>query len=234
MLVSTSAGDGTGSQETLPTGARGFHGGHKATGRVDGVSSRALKVRFAGVGSSVPERVVTNEELSEVLDTTDEWITSRTGIRERRYAEPGTGASVHGALAARKALEVAEVDPSDVDLIICATVSPDYVIPSTAALIQRELGCKQAGGFDLSGACCGYVYAVDTAARFVATGAARNALVVGSEVMTAVSDKNSSLETPGVPIPNYPGIIAVYIGKGNPAGAGRAMHADVTASSTRR
>lgn len=145
-------------------------------------------VRFAGTGSYLPERVVTNDDLSKTLDTNDEWIRTRTGIAERRYAAPNEAASDMAVAAAKKALAAAQVEPKDIDLIICATMTMDYIIPSTAALIQRALGADKAGGFDLSSACSGFVLSSSVAAGYIKTGAARNVLVVGSEKMSTVMD----------------------------------------------
>ncbi len=145
-------------------------------------------VRFAGTGSYLPERVVTNDDMSKTLDTNDEWIRTRTGISERRFAAADQATSDLAIAAARRALDSAGVAPADLDLIICATMTPDYVIPSTAALIQRALGAENAGGFDLSSACSGFVLSVGAAAGYIKTGAAKNVLVVGAEKMSTVMD----------------------------------------------
>lgn len=147
-----------------------------------------MGVRFAGTGSYLPPRVVTNDDLSRTLDTTDEWIRTRTGIASRHMALPGQAASDLALEAARQALDAAGLKPADLELIICATMTPDHVIPSTAALIQRGLGAERAGGFDLSSACSGFVLSVSAAQGLLRTGAAKNALVVGAEVMTTFSD----------------------------------------------
>ncbi|MBX3466372.1 MAG: ketoacyl-ACP synthase III [Planctomycetes bacterium] len=145
-------------------------------------------VRFAGTGSYLPERVVTNDDLSKTLDTNDEWIRTRTGISERRFAAPEQAASDLGIAAARRALDAAGVAPADLDLIICATMTNDYVIPSTAALIQRALGAERAGGFDLCSACSGFVLSLGAASGYIKTGAAKNVLVLGAEKMSVAMD----------------------------------------------
>jgi 3-oxoacyl-[acyl-carrier-protein] synthase-3 len=145
-------------------------------------------VRFAGTGSYLPERVVTNDDMSKTLDTNDEWIRTRTGISERRFAAPEQATSDLGIKAARRALDAAGVAPTDIDLIICATMTPDYVIPSTAALIQRAIGAERAGGFDLGSACSGFVLSVGAATGYIKTGAAKNVLVVGAEKMSVAMD----------------------------------------------
>ena len=145
-------------------------------------------VRFAGTGSYLPERGVTNDDLSKTLDTNDEWIRTRTGISERRYAAPNEFVSDMAVAASRKALAAANLAPQDIDLIICATMTMDYIIPSTAALIQRALGAERAGGFDLSSACSGFVLSTAVASGYIKTGAAKNVLIVGSEKMSTVMD----------------------------------------------
>jgi len=139
---------------------------------------------ITGWGMYVPERVMTNDDLAKIVDTSDEWIVSRTGIRERRIAaddETTTTLSVH---AARDALAVAGVDAADVDLIILGTCSPDYPLPATACLVARDLGATRAAAFDLAAACSGFVYALATANGFVRSGMYRNVLVIGVEVLS--------------------------------------------------
>lgn len=147
-----------------------------------------MKVRVAGTGSCVPDRVVTNAELARSVDTTDEWIVERTGIRERRVAAPGQAPSDLGAVAARRALEAAEVRPEDVDLIVTATSCPDRFLPSTACYIQAKIGAVNAGAVDMLAACTGYMYAFSTGWRHVASGAYRNVLVVGAETLSRITN----------------------------------------------
>ncbi len=141
-----------------------------------------------GTGSFLPSRVVANTEFAETLDTSDEWIRTRTGIRERRYAGPGDTAATMGTLAAREALVAAKVEPNEIDLIVCATVTPDMMCPSTACLIQSYLDCGSIPAFDLSAACSGFVYALSVADQYIRTGSAQRVLVVGAEVLSRVSD----------------------------------------------
>jgi 3-oxoacyl-[acyl-carrier-protein] synthase-3 len=139
---------------------------------------------ITGWGMYAPARVMTNEDLTKLVETSDEWIVSRTGIRERRIAaddETTTTLSVH---AARDALAVAGVDASEVDMIVLGTCSPDYPLPATACLVARDLGATRAAAFDLSAACSGFVYALATATGFVRSGMYRNVLVIGVEVLS--------------------------------------------------
>jgi 3-oxoacyl-[acyl-carrier-protein] synthase-3 len=146
------------------------------------------KAKIASVGCYTPERVLTNEDLSRMVDTSDEWIRDRTGIRERRICPPEMATSDMAREASREALAKAGIDPGDVDAILVCTVTPDHMFPSTACLVQNALGCKKAWGFDLSAACCSFVYGLTTAAHFVSGGAHRNVLVVGSDTMSRIID----------------------------------------------
>jgi 3-oxoacyl-[acyl-carrier-protein] synthase-3 len=160
--------------------------------------SQLLGVALAGTGSSLPARVVRNDEFTDALhlDTSDEWIRTRTGIRERRFAGPGDTSATLGTAAARQALEAARLDPTDLDLIVCATVTPDLMCPATANLIQAGLGCRTIPAFDLTAACSGFLYALSVGSQYVRTGAARHALVVGADVLTRAidfTDRNSCI-----------------------------------------
>ena len=146
-------------------------------------------VKVLGTGSYLPQRVVTNDELSQTLDTSDEWIYSHTGIRSRHFAAPNESSSVIGTKAARLALEAAGVGPDEIDLVLCATSTPDYCnFPSTASLIQASLGCRKAAAFDLAAACSGFVYALEVARSFIACRDDAKVLVVGAEVLTRSVD----------------------------------------------
>jgi 3-oxoacyl-[acyl-carrier-protein] synthase-3 len=146
--------------------------------------------RIAGTGSYLPERTVTNDELAKRLDTSDEWIRTRTGIRERHIAEPSQTSSDLAFEASRRAMSAAGVSAADIDLIIVATSTPDYVFPSTACLLQAKLGVKNCAAFDLQAVCSGFVYALTTADKFVRSGQHRCALVVGAEVFSRILDWN--------------------------------------------
>jgi len=150
--------------------------------------SRRIAAKITGVAGYAPPRIVTNADLKKIVDTNDEWIRTRTGIRERHYAEPGVGASHLGTEAARKLLAAKGVHPDEIELIIVATVTPDMLFPATACLIQDRLGAENAWGFDLSAACSGFPYAVTVGAQFVASGAHKKVLVIGSDVMTSILD----------------------------------------------
>jgi len=143
---------------------------------------------ITGTGSSVPERVVTNHDLERIVDTSDEWITTRTGIRERRIAGEGEGVSKFAEEASRKALQAAGVDPEDVDLIILATVTPDMPIPATSCTLQHALGCTRAAAFDMSAGCSGFIYAQSVAKQFLLSGRCRHVLVIGAELLSKYLD----------------------------------------------
>jgi len=142
---------------------------------------------ITGWGKSVPERIVTNADFERMVDTSDEWITSRTGIKERHFAAPDEAASKFAIAAAREALERAGLTGADLDLIVVATVCADYPFPSTANLVQHALGA-QCGAFDIRAACSGFLYGLATAHQFIATGAAKHALVIGVEVLSKILD----------------------------------------------
>jgi 3-oxoacyl-[acyl-carrier-protein] synthase-3 len=139
---------------------------------------------ITGWGMSVPSRVLTNNELTQMVDTTDEWIRSRTGICERRIAGPDQTTASLGTEAALQALEVANLDPADLDLIIVATSSPEHIFPATACLVQDRIGAHKAGAFDLLAACSGFIFAVNMATQAIRSGAAENVLVIGAETLS--------------------------------------------------
>ena len=153
------------------------------------MSSALLRpVGIAGIGSYVPERVLTNADLERMVDTSDEWIITRTGISERRIAEDGMAASDLAVPAARQALEMAQIGPEDLDLIVVATVSPDMPFPATAGLVQDRLGARRAAAFDLGAGCTGFIYALAMGAQPVATGAYQRVLVIGAEALSKITD----------------------------------------------
>ena len=143
-------------------------------------------IGIVGVGSYVPDKVLTNDELSKLVETSDEWITERTGIKERHIAAPGQAASDLALPAARQALEQAGLDPSELDLVVVATVTPDMFFPSTGSLLASELGAPDAAAYDLSAGCTGFMYALAQAYGSVAGELSRNALVVGAETLSKI------------------------------------------------
>jgi 3-oxoacyl-[acyl-carrier-protein] synthase III len=146
------------------------------------------RAAITALGIHVPERVVTNADLERIVDTSDEWIRTRTGIRQRHVVEKGTPTSVIAALAAEDALRRRGIGPDEIDLIVVATVTPDMLFPATACLVQERIGAKNAWGFDVSAACSGFVYALTVGAQFVVSGAHRKVLVIGADVMTSILD----------------------------------------------
>jgi 3-oxoacyl-[acyl-carrier-protein] synthase-3 len=147
-----------------------------------------LRAVVTGTGSSLPTRILTNKELETMVDTSDEWITTRTGIKERRIAGEGEYLSLFATRAAREALEMSGVPAEEIDIIICATVTPDRQIPSTACTLQHNLGAKRAAAFDLAAGCSGYIYALAVADRFLSGGGCRHVLVIGGEVLSKYLD----------------------------------------------
>src|SRR5213592_4007746 len=145
-------------------------------------------VSITGLGAYAPERVLTNDELSTIVDTTDEWITERTGIKERRIAAPEQAFTDLALPAARTALEQAGVEAKDIDLLVCATVTPDMMFPTSSALLADELGAPDAAAYDLLAGCTGFVYAIAQAYGMVASGLAQRALVVGGDVLSKILD----------------------------------------------
>jgi 3-oxoacyl-[acyl-carrier-protein] synthase-3 len=148
--------------------------------------SRNGAIGITGVGSYVPDRVLTNDDLSKLVDTSDEWIIERTGIKERRVADPEQAASDLALPAAQQALEAASLDPADVDLVVVATVTPDMFFPSTGSLLASALGADDAAAYDLSAGCTGFMYALAQAYGALAGGLAQTAVVVGSETLSKI------------------------------------------------
>ncbi len=139
---------------------------------------------ITGWGMSVPEQVLTNDDLSKMVETNDTWIRERTGIQERHIAREDQFASMLGVEAATKALKIANLHPRDLDLIICSTSSPEYIFPATACLIQDQLGATKAGAFDLLAACTGFIYALNMGAQAIRSGSIKNALILGAETLS--------------------------------------------------
>jgi 3-oxoacyl-[acyl-carrier-protein] synthase-3 len=143
---------------------------------------------LAGTGSFVPEKVMTNEDFTKIVETSDEWITTRTGIKERRVASEDQSTATLASEAARRALADAKMQPQDLDIIIVATITPEMVFPSTACFVQAAIGATHAWAFDLSAACSGFVYALAIAQQYIGSGRYRSALVIGAETLTRITD----------------------------------------------
>jgi 3-oxoacyl-[acyl-carrier-protein] synthase III len=150
---------------------------------------KKINAVITGIGGYLPDYILTNEELSRMIDTTDEWITTRVGIKERRILhEKGLGSSYMGRKAAKQLLSKTGVSPDDIDLIICATSTGDHVFPSTSSIIAGKLGCKNAFAFDLSAACSGFLYALQTARAYVCSGLYKKVMVITAEKMSSITN----------------------------------------------
>jgi 3-oxoacyl-[acyl-carrier-protein] synthase III len=150
--------------------------------------SKAMRVKISALGTYVPPRLLTNADLEKMVETTDQWIQERTGIRERHIVDKGMATSDLAVEAAKKALAERGLVPDDAEAIIVATVTPDMFFPSTACLVQHKLGAKNVWGFDLSAACSAFVYALQVGAQFIATGAHKKVMVIGADVMSSIID----------------------------------------------
>ena len=146
------------------------------------------RARIASLATYVPPKLLTNADLEKMVETSDEWIVQRTGIRSRHIADPGVGTSELATKAALLAIERAGLTPDQIDFIVVGTTTPDMMFPSTACLVQHAIGATNAWGFDLGAACSGFTYALTTAANMVATGASKHALVIGADVMSSIID----------------------------------------------
>ncbi|MDQ7791108.1 MAG: beta-ketoacyl-ACP synthase III [Clostridia bacterium] len=187
-----------------------------------------VPVGIVGVGTCLPERVVTNKELETMIETTDEWIVNRTGIRERRIARSEEATSDLAVQAARRALTSAGVEPDEVDLIIVATATPDHVFPATASLVQDQLGCSKAGAFDLSAGCTGFMYALVSGSTFVSGGNLGTVLVIGAETISKMlnwKDRSTCIlfgDGAGAvvlrEVPRSTGLLASYLGSDGSGG----------------
>jgi 3-oxoacyl-[acyl-carrier-protein] synthase-3 len=148
-----------------------------------------LRASITGVGGYVPEYVLNNEELSKMVDTSDEWIMTRVGIKERRILKtPGLGTSELGSKAILQLLEKTGTNPEEIDLLVCATVTPDHPFPATSAIICDKVGMKNAFAFDLNAACSGFLFALNTASKFIETGSCKKVIVVGADKMSSIVD----------------------------------------------
>ncbi len=146
------------------------------------------RVGIIGLGKYLPKKVLTNADLEKMVDTSDEWITTRTGIKRRRLVAKGEATSDLAVKAAQRALKDAKLRPQDIDLIIVATITPDMHFPATSCFVQEKLGAKNAISFDISAACAGFLYALTIAQQFIARGSYKNALVIGAEVLSSITD----------------------------------------------
>jgi 3-oxoacyl-[acyl-carrier-protein] synthase-3 len=147
-----------------------------------------LRAGILGTGHSYPEGILTNADLEKIVETSDDWITTRTGIKQRRKAKPGEYTSMFAVRAARQAIERAGLQPDDIDLILCATVTPDQILPSTGCIIQAELGANKAAAMDIVAACSGFLYGLTIADTMIRTGQSKYALVIGAEILTQYVD----------------------------------------------
>jgi 3-oxoacyl-[acyl-carrier-protein] synthase-3 len=147
-----------------------------------------LRSRITGTGSALPEKRLTNSDLERMVDTSDEWITTRTGIKERRIAAEGQFTSTFAVEASRRAIDMAGINAEELDLIILGTVTPDFPFPATACIVQHEIGAVNAAAFDLSAACSGFIYGLSIADKYIRSGEAKKVLVIGAEVLSRVVD----------------------------------------------
>ncbi|WP_226676639.1 beta-ketoacyl-ACP synthase III [Rossellomorea aquimaris] len=181
-----------------------------------------MNTGIIGIGRYLPEKILTNADLEKMVDTTDEWIRTRTGIEERRIANNETNTSDMAFEAAKKAIADAEITPEEIDMILVATVTPDYPFPSVACLLQERLGAKKAAAMDISAACAGFMYGMITAKQFIDNGAYKHVLVVGVEKLSKITDwedRNTAVlfgDAAGAavlgPVPDGKGILAFELG----------------------
>ena len=150
--------------------------------------AKLLRAAITGLGAVAPDKVLTNADFEKILDTSDEWITKRTGVKQRHVVSDGESTATLGAEAARRAMTDAGIDANQLDLIICATDTPEMIFPATACFIQEAIGARDVPAFDLSAACSGFVYALSTASKFIEAGAYKRILVIGAESLSRFSD----------------------------------------------
>jgi 3-oxoacyl-[acyl-carrier-protein] synthase-3 len=182
--------------------------------------SKGTKAQIIGWGAYVPRRVLTNADLAQMVDTSDEWIVERTGIRERRLADPDETTASMAIIAAERALATASADPLAIDLIIVATATPDYLFPATACLVQRGIGATRAAAFDLGAGCSGFIYALALGAHAIEAGAYRYALVIGAETLSRITNWTDR----GTCVLFGDGAGAVLLGQANGPGGILATH----------
>lgn len=147
-----------------------------------------MRARVVGTGCAVPDKVLTNQDLERIVDTTDEWITSRTGIKRRHIAAPDEALSDFAVPAAQRALEMAGMDGAEIEMVICATVTPDTTFPATSTQIQDRIGARNAAAFDISAACTGFIYGLSIAQQYIENGTIKTALVIGGEILSKFVD----------------------------------------------
>ena len=152
------------------------------------MSIKLLRAKITGTGSALPEKIITNADLEKMVDTSDEWITLRTGIKERRIAVDGEYTSSFAVEASRKAIEMAGIKAEDLDMIILGTITPDFPFPATACIVQHELGASNATAFDVSAACTGFICGLSIADKYISTGCAKKILVIGAEILSRIID----------------------------------------------
>jgi 3-oxoacyl-[acyl-carrier-protein] synthase-3 len=163
-------------------------GDNRLLNRLPHTRMKMHRAIIAGTGQSLPDRVLTNNDLEKIVETSDEWITTRTGIKQRRQAGAEEYTSLFATAAARQAIEKAKIDPGDIELIMCATVCPDMSLPSTAVFVQSQLGAKRAAAFDIVAACSGFLYGLTIADQFIRSGQYEKILVIGAELLTRYVD----------------------------------------------
>ncbi|GAI50456.1 unnamed protein product, partial [marine sediment metagenome] len=146
------------------------------------------KTKIAGTGSYIPDKVLTNADLEKMVDTSDEWISTRTGIKERRIADKNEAASDLAYKASKMAIEAAKIEPQDLDMIIVATITPDMIFPATACILQERLGMDKVASFDLEAACSGFLYGLSIGSQFIATRTYNTILVVAAETLSKIID----------------------------------------------
>lgn len=153
-------------------------------------------VGIAGIGSYIPPKIITNDDISKLVDTSDEWIVERTGIRERRVVDKDTSTSDIATIAAKRALQDGGISPEEIDLILVATVTPDMAFPSTACIVQKSIGAANAAAFDISVGCAGFIYGLSIGASFIRSGAYKKVLIIGAETLSKIvnwEDRNTCI-----------------------------------------
>jgi len=186
-----------------------------------------FKSKIAGVGHYVPEKVVTNQDLEKIIDTTDQWIQERTGIKERHYFDPESDTVANmAAKASRIAISRAGAQVEDIDFIVFATITPDYFFPGSGVLLQRELGLEEIGALDLRNACSGFIYGLSVADQFIRTGMYKNILVVGAEIQSSALDMTTAGRNTNVIFADGAGAVLLQAHEGNEGVLSTHLHSD--------